>query len=145
MIKNINGKDYEVEIDLGDGNYGAVSDPTHTIGHILGTPFLRFNEALLWTPKKLYFCKTFYFRDTMGLPLSFIFDRLQQLADEAKYPVTPCLLEFRSNALTAGWSDRKVSADMREALGETFGAKVADGLMEDLGKVVFVPLAGQDS
>jgi hypothetical protein len=131
--------DREVDIDLGNGRWGVVSNLKHSAGVFLGTPFVKYNDAFMWSPKKWYFSKTFYFRDTMGLPLSFIFDSLQIFADERNHPITPCLHQFRADALFAGWSERKISADIREALGEVFEAKKAVELMSNYSDVLFVP------
>jgi hypothetical protein len=109
------------------------------VGVFLGTVFARINDFLLMARGMIYFSKTFFFRDTYGLPLTFIFDRLQKLADERKMPVSPCLRQFSSDALSAGWGERRIIADVREAFGEIYGQESAEKMMEEWKQVVFQP------
>lgn len=108
-------------------------------GDLWGTKFSKLNESLIVTEKKIYFGKTFFFRDTYGLALIFILDKLQMLADTCNIQVSPCFKQFQIDARSAGWSDKRIEADICEAIGEKFGAIRAKELKKNWLDLVLSP------
>jgi hypothetical protein len=109
-----------------EGTLDLKIDTTTGEGSLLSVPFLQ-TEAFVVTPRGFYFRKLFFYRDTMGLPLTILFDILQQASNERKAPVNPCCRDFVSRAVCAGWNESTARSELEEAFIEYYGPK--DGRM----------------